>query len=307
MTGSLTTSSKFVSSGADFYGDVSVKGNGRMQFAGSVALEQQSLQSYWTFKYAQGIGADDIGMFFNLPTLSYDFMVSNSPVIKNYITGDVYFGGTIKASGNTLALGGDDTNSFIDLNTSTTRGRFLYTSSPNQFSMDQTLNMSTSKGITFGNLSAGIVDINNNSDLKFTVYDEFMFECDRVSGASFTIDFNVSGAFFYGNNGRLSWNPPNDYWEFADNLYTSGVFNSAVTKTGAYTLSSGDDVVFGSGTFTVTLPVSVNGRVFNVKNISTGNITLIGSGTQTVDTGSLVLSQHETVTVCGDGSNWWVI
>ena len=66
-----------------------------------------------------------------------------------------------------------------------------------------------------------------------------------------------------------------------------------------------------SGTFTVNLPtaVGIQGTVFTLVNGGTGNITLDGNGTETIN-GSLTIllkKQYISRTVQSDGSNWIVI
>ena len=57
--------------------------------------------------------------------------------------------------------------------------------------------------------------------------------------------------------------------------------------TAAYTATLEDTVILATGTFTITLPTSRGaGKVFFIKNASTGTITIDGSGTDTIDGGA---------------------
>lgn len=95
-----------------------------------------------------------------------------------------------------------------------------------------------------------------------------------------------------------------------------GFASAVVTKTSAYTITSSDGVILAnatSGAFTVTLPdpSSVQiGRHFTVKNIGTSNaVTVSRNGSETIDGANTysLASQHSTVTVVTDGTNWHII
>lgn len=82
------------------------------------------------------------------------------------------------------------------------------------------------------------------------------------------------------------------------------------TETSNYTMTNTDVVVLGSGTITLTLPtaVGISGRSYQVKNISTGVVTLDGDGSETIDGQTTqALSQDEALTVISDGTEWWII
>ena len=91
---------------------------------------------------------------------------------------------------------------------------------------------------------------------------------------------------------------------------TSGQLN-VVTKTSAYTATSEDDVVLGNGTFTVTLPpaASCKYRVYYIKNIGAGTITVDGHGTETIDGSetNALSSQYDVIEIISDGSNWHIL
>lgn len=70
-----------------------------------------------------------------------------------------------------------------------------------------------------------------------------------------------------------------------------------------------DDDTAGSAV-TVTLPPSIDGRVYNIKKLgTTANVVIDGDAAELID-GALTLplvAQYETVTLIGDGTGWWVI
>ena len=93
-------------------------------------------------------------------------------------------------------------------------------------------------------------------------------------------------------------------------LFKEGYSRNTRTATTTYAIGATDSVIFCTGTFTATLPtpVGITGRVYDVKNIGTGVITLAtaeglidGLATQTIT------AQYESITVISDGTNWYII
>ena len=82
-------------------------------------------------------------------------------------------------------------------------------------------------------------------------------------------------------------------------------------KTTTYTILATDCVITCDGTFTVTLPtaVGVTGKLYDVKNIGTGVITVATTSSQTIDGGTTATLrvQYESITVISNGSNWEII
>ena len=61
--------------------------------------------------------------------------------------------------------------------------------------------------------------------------------------------------------------------------------------------------------FTITLPASVDGQEFHIKNINIGAVTVDGNGSETID-GALTAvlnNQFDSITIVGDGTNWHII
>lgn len=81
--------------------------------------------------------------------------------------------------------------------------------------------------------------------------------------------------------------------------------------TGATTLTATDSLVVCDGTFTITLPAvaDVNtGKIYYIKNIGTGLITLDGDGTETIDDDTTQpIASYESMEVISDGSEWWTV
>ena len=90
--------------------------------------------------------------------------------------------------------------------------------------------------------------------------------------------------------------------------YVSKVVVSSLTAAG--TLSADDELVLCNGTFTVTLPpaASSEGKVYLIKNIGSGTITIDGDDSETIDESTTKsLYQYESNQCVSDGTEWWII
>lgn len=77
-----------------------------------------------------------------------------------------------------------------------------------------------------------------------------------------------------------------------------------------YVLSASNDVLLVNGTYTATLPTAagITGKVFTIKNIGTGVVTVDGDGSETIDSSTTVtLDPEEAIKVVSDGTEWWII
>lgn len=86
--------------------------------------------------------------------------------------------------------------------------------------------------------------------------------------------------------------------------------SSVLHKTANYTLTTLDEVVLCTGTFTITLPTSVGatGTAYIIKNIGTGLITVNTTSSQTIDgeTSQPIIGQWTSMVVVSDGANWYI-
>ena len=77
--------------------------------------------------------------------------------------------------------------------------------------------------------------------------------------------------------------------------------------TTTYTALSTDDIIQCNGTFTVSLPTAsgISGRIYHIKNVGTGTITIDPDGTETID-GELTqtLNAWESISIYSGGTNW---
>ena len=84
---------------------------------------------------------------------------------------------------------------------------------------------------------------------------------------------------------------------------------AAYTAVGTAALS--DDICITNGNFTLNIPsgTGIPGKVYYIKNIGAGTVTVKPAGTTTIDgAGSVtIMHQWDTITVCSQGGNWLII
>ena len=100
---------------------------------------------------------------------------------------------------------------------------------------------------------------------------------------------------------------------FSGTAKITGLKLNIVAKTAAYTATATDDIITcgaGNETFTVDLPVPVTGKIFFIKNVGTGIITVDAdtTGSTTID-GEITqtVNQDECLQVICDASVYWVV
>jgi len=96
-----------------------------------------------------------------------------------------------------------------------------------------------------------------------------------------------------------------------DGVLIDSSYFSVVEKTDTYTATSSDFVIIcnKSSAMSVNLPhASGSGKVYNIKNVNTGQVTIDGYDTETVD-GELtqVIEQWENITIIDYGTGVWAI
>jgi len=86
-----------------------------------------------------------------------------------------------------------------------------------------------------------------------------------------------------------------------------------VAKTAAYTASATDDIITcgaGDETFTIDLPAVSSGKVYYIKNVGSGVITVDAdtTGSTTIDGDTTqTVNEGECLQVIADGSEYWSI
>ena len=92
------------------------------------------------------------------------------------------------------------------------------------------------------------------------------------------------------------------------NRYVSKMVVSSITED--TTLGANDELVLCNGTFTVTLPpaASSEGKVYAIKNIGSGTVTIDGNSSETIDDSTTkALSQYGIAHIVSDNLEWWTI
>ena len=80
------------------------------------------------------------------------------------------------------------------------------------------------------------------------------------------------------------------------------------SATGDYTTTMADAVILVSGTTEITLPAGELNKVYEIKNISTGTVTITPDGTEEIEgEASQEIYEGESLTIIFDGADWWVI
>jgi hypothetical protein len=86
--------------------------------------------------------------------------------------------------------------------------------------------------------------------------------------------------------------------------------DNVVTKTSSYAAAATDNLILGNGNLTITLPLAASypGKVFKIRNVSSGGVTTVSaSGSDLIDGySSLPLAQKfDDVEVTSDGTSSW--
>jgi len=92
---------------------------------------------------------------------------------------------------------------------------------------------------------------------------------------------------------------------FTTTTGVTGDQDEVTTTTVDYTVLNTDKTVYGNGTLTLTMPTAVGiaGKWFDLKNISTGKVTVAFASGETADGNTtLELYQNEAVRLKSDGS-----
>ncbi len=93
--------------------------------------------------------------------------------------------------------------------------------------------------------------------------------------------------------------------------YTPIATIAPTTVTTNFTATSSNGCILANGTLTVTLPDPTTnaGKVFVVKNISTGTVTINTTNTKNIDnsTSATITTQYTSITMISDGTAYWII
>lgn len=88
-------------------------------------------------------------------------------------------------------------------------------------------------------------------------------------------------------------------------------FQPITTVGTTYTITANDYTIVCSSPITVTLPTAIGipGRLYNIKNMSAGTVTIATTSSQTIDGNitRLLSTTNESITVQSNNTNWIVI
>ena len=96
-------------------------------------------------------------------------------------------------------------------------------------------------------------------------------------------------------------------YSFSANGYTENIVEVSAT----YTATANDDVIICDGTFPVTLPAlsGITGKIYTIKNVGTGVITVDGDGAETIDgfTTQVISNQYDAIKIIAGASEWHIL
>lgn len=180
-------------------------------------------------------------------------------------------------------------------------------------------------------------NVPSNAWFSFSVNGISKFEIDSSGGVyfrgtptlytpSYAAQVGINNLLFVNGSGHA--NPhvgigtasPTEKLEVSGNIKLSGsvitpgvVAGMTSTKTSSYTATDTDHTIVCDGTFTVSLPAASGkaGRIYIIKNIGTGTVTVDGNASEPIDgaTTYTLNSQYQVVRIqCNAaGTGWYVI
>ena len=89
-------------------------------------------------------------------------------------------------------------------------------------------------------------------------------------------------------------------------VLTENQFNIRSVTTSTTLLQTDYTIVYTVAGLTQAWPTSVNKQIYNLKNGSTGNLTITGNIDGTAGN-TIILATKNSITIQGDGTTWWVI
>jgi hypothetical protein len=176
-------------------------------------------------------------------------------------------------------------------------------------------------GLTLPNTGLRLLDTNasNYLNIKWNENDTANRTLNLVMGGAnrtVTLSGNPTLADWFDQAVKIASSPTHVNLTLTGTLNTKGFKPTLVTKTGNYTAIATDYTILCNatgGSFTITLPAvaSHTNRIYNIKKIdsSANTVTVDGNSSETIDdaTTAVLTTQHESITIQSDGSEWWII
>ncbi len=181
------------------------------------------------------------------------------------------------------------------------------------------INCQSNNVVTTGNIGVGTTNPQNTVEINSGISGSSGLRLKKLpSGAVLFMNStndvaqNNQNLFFDVNTYRFAINAgtaPNS------TLQIGGSFSTPIiTKTTDYTLSVHDYTILCNSTLTINLPdaTGVSGRIYVVKNIGIGIVTITRNGSysgQTIDGSSTqtLSTQYQSMTIQSDGSKWYIL
>lgn len=277
----------------------------------------------WTSSSALGTGiiTDNNAIMGITPTVSTGTTTSSGiSVVANSLTSGTAMN-VSSSSATTGALmnlsnsNGSSTGTPLTINTATGfvgNAMDYQLNAISRFSVNQIGSVTSGGRMTVGAVSGGSsigLYIANAGTTKWSIRNDAGTTGDGLSiidgGGNVRMEISQTTGFtVFGTNGT-----PNS------TLQDNGSFATAyIAKTGTYTATASDYTITGDasgGNFQITLPtaIGVTGRIYVIKTISTGTVTIGCTGGQNID-GSATKSlnvQYTGYTLQSNGSNWFII
>jgi len=166
-------------------------------------------------------------------------------------------------------------------------------------------------------LYAGIAPVSSVSTTDLHIFSAVIVEPNHVADSGSNVLFKnqieAQGGAYFGGIANYTAFSNAGIQAFSGTAKITGLKLNIVAKTAAYTATATDDIITcgaGNETFTVDLPVPVTGKIFFIKNVGTGIITVDAdtTGSTTID-GEITqtVNQDECLQVICDASVYWVV
>ena len=138
-------------------------------------------------------------------------------------------------------------------------------------------------------------------------------------GAAGDVQYQVNATTF-GGESVFNYNSTTDTLKVIGAISGTNIYGTKIRCSGLsvgisaqtvnYTADTEDTVILCNGSFTVTLPAvaGCEGKLYMIKNIGTGTITVDGNASEEIDNETTqTLSPNSCMNIISDKSGWWII
>ena len=244
-------------------------------------------------------------------TLELDAVDSDGGAFAFDTTGDVTFSESITADGYSIAATG---GGILQLETTTDNLELELTADNLEFETAAATNQ--------------IIYLNAGGDLSYESGFEYDPATDILTVATLTLSTELNATDMvdvedmkHEDHGEVTYASGSAVVEdsltvASWTLNTStiaGLSLNIVAKTAAYTATASDDIITcgaGNETFTIDLPTPASGKIYFIKNVGTGVITVDAdtTGSTTIDGETTqTIDEYESLAIASDASVYWII